>query len=103
MKHRGFTHDPFFLGSLSVLLYLLNPLAPEILSGLWVPFAVGWASHILADLFTDHGIPFLNWHVKLPVAISTTGPAEPMARMAMALSVLFLWLPSFAALKSLLF
>lgn len=53
--HRGFTHS---LAGTALLWFALTLLGvPGVLVG---PFIVGWASHMLGDMCTPHGVPWLH-------------------------------------------
>ncbi|MDO8512498.1 MAG: metal-dependent hydrolase [bacterium] len=72
--HRHFTHS--ILGLLAIgygLHWIINHwLAPNLVIGaqlVWWAFMGGYASHIIADTFTDRGVPWLwplPWHFQLP-------------------------------------
>jgi inner membrane protein len=51
--HRGFTHTALALGLLTWLLWRWWP-GPFVLA-----FLIGYASHLIADAFTDVGVPLL--------------------------------------------
>ena len=66
-KHRGITHS---LIGLVCATYAVE----SWLGASWMIFAVGYASHLLADMLTDRGVPLL-WPLKqdfsLPTGLST--------------------------------
>jgi inner membrane protein len=72
--HRHFTHS--ILGLLAIgygLHWIINHwLAPGMANSaqfVWWAFMIGYVSHIVADTFTDRGVPWLwplPWHFQIP-------------------------------------
>lgn len=62
-KHRGITHS---LIGLVCAAYAVE----SWLGASWTIFAVGYASHLLADMLTDRGVPLL-WLLKQDFSLST--------------------------------
>lgn len=72
--HRHFTHS--ILGLLAIgygLHWIMNHwLAPNLTINaqlVWWAFMIGYSSHIIADTFTDRGVPWLwplPWHFQIP-------------------------------------
>ncbi|HSW79217.1 MAG TPA: metal-dependent hydrolase [Candidatus Saccharimonadales bacterium] len=62
--HRFFTHSILGLAAFgflaNLLLKFLHPIMPHVNSGyVWWAFMIGFASHIVMDLFTKEGVPLL--------------------------------------------
>ena len=72
--HRHFTHSILGLLAIGYGLHLIinHWLVPSLTINaqfVWWVFMVGYASHIIADTFTDRGVPWLwplPWHFKIP-------------------------------------
>ncbi|PWK09649.1 metal-dependent hydrolase [Tumebacillus permanentifrigoris] len=62
-KHRGITHS--LIGLLSATYAVHTWLGAS-----WIIFAVGYASHLFADMLTDRGVPLL-WPLQLDFSIPT--------------------------------
>ena len=62
-KHRGITHSLIGLGCAT---YAVQ----SWLGASWTVFAVGYGSHLLADMLTDRGVPLL-WPLKLDFSVPT--------------------------------
>ncbi|MTI67838.1 MAG: metal-dependent hydrolase [Firmicutes bacterium] len=75
--HRGFTHSIFGLLFYSTAVY--TGLKNYNLSGAYIGFVIGYASHLIADFITTGGIELLYpWekNIKLPAGIKTGGFIE---------------------------
>ncbi len=72
--HRHFTHSvlgAFIIayGLAWLMGHLLSPAIANEARLVWAAFMAGYLSHILADTFTDRGVPWLwpfPWHFRLP-------------------------------------
>lgn len=77
-SHRSFTHSLVGVGAVMALSYLLAKYYG--LTGFAVGITTGAFLHILADLFTHHGIelmyPFTSKRFKMPITIETSGIIE---------------------------
>ena len=80
--HRTFTHSLVFLGLAAWLMFSL-PIFPSISFGI----LAGMVSHLVLDGMTKNGIKLL-WPMKqtfrMPLAIRTGGPMEPIVFAALA-------------------
>jgi inner membrane protein len=83
--HRHFTHSILGLMAIGYFLHwvISHWLAPGLAANaqlVWWAFMIGYVSHIVADTFTDRGVPWLwplPWHFQIPPGSSafriTTG------------------------------
>lgn len=84
IKHRGFIHSFTFLILLSFLLFAFA-------NQIWLPFFIGYASHLLIDSFTIQGItPLYPLGWKIRGKLKTNGLIETFAFVIFSFIDLFL-------------
>ncbi len=76
--HRGFTHSAFGLFLFYMTMYLFTQKYGYAKEG--IGFIIGYASHLIADFFTEHGIELLypldEKNYKAPLRFTTGGAIE---------------------------
>lgn len=82
-EHRGFFHSIFPL----MILFLLSKLNP-----LFIPFLIGYASHILIDMTTKQGILFIHPFINIRISgfIRTGSILETIIFLGISLANLIL-------------
>jgi len=77
VKHRGITHSLLGTGLVFIAIRAMDP-------SLAIAFTVGYASHLLADMLTNHGV-VLFWpfpvRVRIPTGLRTGSVLEPIIQL----------------------